>query len=256
VTLLDVQDLQVEYRKPGSFGRAVTRAVDRVDLVIHPGEIVAVVGESGSRKTTVARSIAGLVRPSAGTMSFAGEQLGRRHMRGGRPVIQMIFQDPRSSLNPRRTAAQSIVEGWRGSGVGTLPSASDIESVLVSVGLDPTVAERYPAQLSGGQCQRVSIARALAAQPELLICDEAVSALDVTVQAQILSLLRQVRDQTGVAMLFITHDLGVVRQLADRVYVMSKGTIVEHGSVSQVLESPRDPYTQQLLEAALDIPEA
>lgn len=254
MTLLEVSGLEVVYRRRGAVGGQPVRAVRGVDLAVSVGEIVAVVGESGSGKTTVARTVAGLLAPHAGSVRFAGTT-GEKGSGTRGAAIQMIFQDPRSSLNPRRTAGQSIQEGGSARGRAEKMTSGDIVASLVAVGLDPALADRYPAQLSGGQCQRVSIARAIAAQPELLICDEAVSALDVTVQAQILDLLRDVRDRTGVAMLFITHDLGVVRQLADRVYVMNKGVVVEHGSVAQVLDAPQDTYTRQLLAAALDIPE-
>ena len=251
--MLEIADLHV------SFGRRrhALRAVDGVSLRVAPEETLAIVGESGSGKTTVARCVVGLQKPAAGTITFDGQPLGPAHRRtaGQRRAIQMVFQDPRSSLNPRMTVAGIVGEAWR-----THPAAAPpgdrhtaLRKVLADVGLDADLLDRRPGDLSGGQCQRVSIARALAVGPRLLVCDEAVSALDVSVQAQILRLLVDLRASHSLALLFITHDLGVVHQLADQVAVMCRGAVVEEGPTSEVLGNPRHDYTQALLDAALDL---
>lgn len=213
------------------------------------------VGESGSGKTTVARCVVGLQRADAGTVTLDGRPLGPAGRRSAqeRRAIQMVFQDPRSSLNPRMTVAALIGEAWR---THTAPAGDRTEALhraLADVGLDEDVADRRAGDLSGGQCQRVSIARALAVGPRLLVCDEAVSALDVSVQAQILRLLVDLRESHHLALLFISHDLGVVHQIADRVAVMRRGVVVEEGAAGEVLGAPRHEYTQALLDAALDL---
>ncbi|MFI7273846.1 ABC transporter ATP-binding protein [Streptomyces sp. NPDC049879] len=252
-TLLDVRDLRVTYgRRRGGF-----RAVDGVSLSVAPEETLGLVGESGSGKTTVARCVAGLIRPDAGTVAFEGRPLGPA---GRRPAelqraVQMVFQDPRSSLNPRMTVAAVIGEAWR-THPSTAPDGDRTEALhrlLDDVGLDPSTAQRRAGDLSGGQCQRVSIARALAVSPRLLVCDEAVSALDVSVQAQILRLLDDLRRERKLALLFISHDLGVVHQIADRVAVMRRGELVEQGAAADVMGAPRHEYTRALLDAALDL---
>lgn len=227
---------------------AGTRAVDGVSLQVASGEILAVVGESGSGKSTLARCIAGLEVPDAGTVSLDGDRLpaGRR---GRTPnQMQIVFQDPYSTLNPAFTVRQALVEALRAS--GQKGSAGEVAELLSLVGLDSVFASRRPSQLSGGQRQRVAIARALAPRPRLLICDESVSALDVLVQAETLATLARLRDDLGVAILFITHDLGVVAQIADRVAVMSSGAVVEAGPTATVLTRPSHPYTAHLAAAA------
>jgi ABC-type glutathione transport system ATPase component len=233
------------------------QAVAGVTLQVSPGETVAIVGESGSGKTTVARCVVGLVTPDSGTIAYDDTTLGPVRSRPPRlqRAIQMVFQDPRSSLNPRMTAGAIIREGWR-----THPDiapAGDhddaVNALLAEVGLEPSVSGRRPAALSGGQCQRVSIARALALRPRLLVCDEAVSALDVSVQAQILRLLADLKREHGLSLLFISHDLGVVRQIADRIAVMRAGEVVEEAMAEDLFGAPRQPYTKELLDAALDL---
>jgi peptide/nickel transport system ATP-binding protein/oligopeptide transport system ATP-binding protein len=253
--LLDVRGLDISYhRRRGHDDRVVHDASFRIAR----GEVLALVGESGSGKTTIARAVVGLIR-AQGELRFGSEGILLAHRRPHsiRRRIQMVFQDPRSSLNPRMTVAQILLEAW-----ATHPDAAPegdrrtaAVGVLERVGLSEGVLDRRPRALSGGQCQRVSIARAIAVQPELLVCDEAVSALDVSVQAQILRLLVDLKATTGISMLFITHDLGVVRQIADRVAVMEKGAIVEQGATDRVFTAPEHPYTKALLGSALDLAE-
>lgn len=250
--MLEVSDLQVTF---GGRRNAVV-AVDGVSLRVEPEETLAVVGESGSGKTTVARCVVGLQWPESGTVTFDGKPLGpaARRPPEAKRAIQMVFQDPRTSLNPRMTVAALIGEAWR-THPATAPAdrTEALHRALADVGLDEDVVDRRPGDLSGGQCQRVSIARALAVQPRLLVCDEAVSALDVSVQAQILRLLVDLRTRHHLALLFISHDLGVVHQIADRVAVMRQGIVVEEGAAGDVLGAPSHEYTQALLDAALDL---
>lgn len=248
--LLSVRGLSARY---GGRGPLV---VDDVSIDVGHGEVVALVGESGSGKTTVARTVVGLLPVSSGEIEFDGRPLvGTSRSSGVRRAMQMVFQDPRSSLNPRMTVGRIVAEGW-GVHRSARPAGSLREAtaeLLERVGLDRSTLDRRPGQLSGGQCQRVSIARALALEPRLLVCDEAVSALDVSVQAQILRLLVDLRAQLSLSLLFITHDLGVVRQISDRVAVMQRGRIVEQGSTEEVFTGPQHPYTVELLQAALDV---
>jgi oligopeptide/dipeptide ABC transporter ATP-binding protein len=251
--LLAVRDLSVE------FGDAAdrVRAVDCVDLELRAGETLALVGESGCGKSTLARAVAGLAPVVEGSIRFAGRELvglSRRASRSQRRRLQMIFQDPESSLNPRMTAASMVSEALRLRRSGE--ESSDGRSLedagvrlMGQVGIDPALRNRYPHEFSGGQRQRVAIARALAMAPDLLLCDEVTSALDVSVQAQILNLLRDLQSDLGLALLFITHDMGVVRQMADRVAVMYAGRIVEQRASDALFATPAHPYTQALLAA-------
>lgn len=231
-----------------SFGDKVV--LDGVSVSVERGETVGVVGESGSGKTTLARCIAGLEHESSGVIEFDGVALapGRASRRPSQ--MQIVFQDPYSSLNPIVNVGKTLRLALSVAG----RPASEVRGLLELVGLPATFARKRPAELSGGQRQRVAIARALAVKPELLICDESVSALDVSVQKQILDLLASLRSELGLSMLFISHDLAVVRQLADRVYVMRDGHVVESGECQQVLSNPRHPYTQALVEASLHQP--
>lgn len=228
-------------------------ALNKISLTVHEGESVGLVGESGSGKTTLARCVVGLETPTGGTVDLAGQpfaswaSLGRADRRRLRGVVQMVFQDPYSSLNPVRSIGSTLGETLHAFDKPADRRAT--EALLERVGLPAAYSRRQPAALSGGQRQRVAIARALAAQPRLLICDEAVSALDVSVQAQILDLLRELRADLGMALLFVTHDLAVVREITDTLYVMEGGRCVETGPTAQVMSTPQDAYTRQLLEA-------
>ncbi|GAB3823129.1 ATP-binding cassette domain-containing protein [Kribbella italica] len=253
--VLAVDGLRVTFPIKGSLRRARFSAVENAGLTVGENEIVAVVGESGSGKTTLARCVVGLQRPDAGVLTFDGSPMPARRPAELKRAIQMVFQDPRSSLNPRMRAGAIIDEVWltHPSTAPAGPRRTAIAALLADVGLAAEVADQYPAQLSGGQCQRVSLARALALSPRLLVCDEAVSALDVSVQAQVLRLLVELRATRRLSMLFISHDLGVVHQIADRVVVMRAGQIVEQGPADTVFSNPRHEYTQALLDAALEL---
>ncbi len=231
------------------------QAVTDVDFEIAPGSTLALVGESGCGKTTAGRSILGLTPAQAGRVFFEGVDLMRLDAKALRPYrrqIQIIFQDPMASLNPRMRVRDSVAEGMRSFGIGTdeADRTLRVAALFEKVQLDPEHIWRYPHEFSGGQRQRICIARALAVEPRLIVCDEAVSALDVSIQAQILNLLGDLQKELGIAYLFITHDLGVVRYLADRVAVMYLGRIVESGSTEAIFADPGHPYTRALLAAA------
>jgi peptide/nickel transport system ATP-binding protein len=227
-------------------GKRAFAAVDDVSLTVHRGETLGIVGESGSGKTTLGRMLVGLLKPTAGEIKPGG---------GVRPDVQMVFQDPVSSLNPRRSVGESIADPLRARGErdeGRIRGR--VRELLERVGLEGAHYDRYPHEFSGGQRQRVGIARALAADPRVIVCDEPVSALDVTTQAQVVALLGELQRELGLALVFVAHDLAVVRQVSDRVAVMRRGRIVEQGPADEVYDSPQDPYTKQLLAAvpALD----
>ena len=230
----------------------VTAAAD-VSLEVRRGETLGIVGESGSGKSTVARCIARLIEPSAGEITLDGVDIARLDAKDLRPLrrrVQIVFQDPYRSLNPRRTVGDAIIEGPMNYGASRDAALNTARRLLELVRLDPGAIDRYPHQFSGGQRQRVCIARALAIEPDLLIADEAVSALDVSVQAQVLELLDEIRQRLNLAMLFITHDLRVAAQVCDRVAVMQQGRVVEYGPVSEVYANPQHPYTRALFAAA------
>ncbi len=252
--LVEVLDLAKHYQPGGWRSRLPpVRAVDGVSLTIAPGETLALVGESGSGKSTVGRAVLGLESPTSGSVRFDGRDLARlpaTELRALRRRMQMVFQDPLGSLNPRRSIGASIAEGLAIHRLGTRAERSArVAELLEEVGLDATWANRLPAEFSGGQRQRIGIARALAVSPDLIVCDEPVSALDVSIQAQILNLLLDLRERHNLAYLLIAHDLAVVRLVADRVAVMYRGTIVETGPAREVIESPRHPYTRALVSA-------
>jgi oligopeptide transport system ATP-binding protein len=233
-------------------------AVDDVSFEIHAGETLGLVGESGSGKSTTGFCILQLLRPSAGSIRFMGEELTtlrREALRKTRREMQIVFQDPYSSLNPRMTVADIVAEPLIVHHVGDRRSRRvQVDELLEVVGFDPGFANRYPHEFSGGQRQRIGIARALALNPKLIICDEPVSALDVSIQAQILNLLNDLQGQFGLAYLFIAHDLAVVRTMSDRIAVMENGKLVETGVASEVYNNPRNDYTKRLL-AAVPVPD-
>ncbi|MFJ9112633.1 ABC transporter ATP-binding protein [Streptomyces sp. NPDC102283] len=242
------------------FGRGSGRvaAVDGVSLTVHAGRTLGIVGESGSGKTTLGRMLVRLLDPTAGRLRYGGREIGslpEKELRSFRRDLQMVFQDPVASLNPRRSVGESVADPLRAAGESDEGRIRDrVGELLERVGLDPGRYERYPHEFSGGQRQRVGIARALAAEPKLIVCDEPVSALDVTTQAQVVELLSELQRELGIGLVFIAHDLAVVRQVSDEVAVMHRGVIVEQGSADAVYGDPRDPYTRRLLAAvpALD----
>jgi peptide/nickel transport system ATP-binding protein len=259
-TVLEVRNLSKNYPIRRGLRRVVghIRAVDDVSFDIHEGETLALVGESGSGKTTTARCILRAVAPTSGEVLFhtqSGEvvdlaTLGRKRLRSLRPELQMIFQDPRSSLNPRMTLLDIVGEPLLVNGMRSRPARiARVEELLRLVGLRPEYLHRYPHAFSGGQRQRVGIARALAPNPRLIVADEPVSALDVSVQAQVLNLLLDLQERLGLTYLFVAHDLSVVKHISDRVAVMYVGQIVELGDREDVFHRPRHPYTASLLTA-------
>jgi peptide/nickel transport system ATP-binding protein len=255
VPLLDVSSLTAQHRTHG----LLVTAVDAVSFAVRPGTCVALVGESGSGKTTIARCVAGLHVPAAGSITLDGQMLAptaRARTREQRRRIQLIFQNPYESLNPRHTIAEQIAWPARAlRRVSRSESQSEVTELLERVRLPARLASRYPGSLSGGERQRVAIARALAAHPDLLICDEITSALDVSVQAAALDLLAELQRSLGLALLFITHDLGVVASVADDVLVLEHGSQVERGDAVRILQAPSQPYTRRLIESAPSLPE-
>jgi peptide/nickel transport system ATP-binding protein len=252
--VLRTENLSKIYRSGGFLApRREVRAASEVSVEIRRGQTLGIVGESGSGKSTVARCIARLIDPTGGRIEVDGEDIAtvpQRRLQPMRRKIQVIFQDPFRSLNPRRTVGDSIIEGPMNYGTSRAEALERARQLMETVRLDPRALDRYPHQFSGGQRQRISIARALAMEPEVLIADEAVSALDVSVQAQVLRLLDEIRDRLNLAMLFITHDLRVAAQVCDHVAVMSKGRVVEYGPAAQVFGAPAHEYTRALFAAA------
>ncbi len=252
--VLQTKGLSKTYVDRGWFGRRrEVRAASDVSLELRKGQTLGIVGESGSGKSTVARCIVRLVDPSAGEIRLTGIDIARARAAQLRPLrsrIQIVFQDPYRSLNPRRSIGDAIIEGPRNYGVPRAQAIERARRLLALVKMDPASLERYPHQFSGGQRQRICIARALALEPEVLVADEAVSALDVSVQAQVLALLAEIRERLQLAMLFITHDLRVAAQVCDQVAVMQQGRIVEYGPAREVFLSPRHEYTRAMFAAA------
>jgi ABC-type glutathione transport system ATPase component len=251
-TVLDARGVAKTYRRGGWFSSKAIRAVHDADFTLRKGETLGLVGESGSGKSTLARCVVRLVQPEAGEIRFHGEDLrplSRAQWKPYRKRIQMVFQDPYASLNPRRKVGEIIAEGPITHGTPRAAALERARELLGLVQLDPGAMDRYPHEFSGGQRQRIGIARALAMEPELLIADEPVSALDVSVQAQVLALLAEIRGRLGLTMLFITHDLRVAAQVCDRIAVMQRGAIVEQGPTAEVFRSPAHPYTQALLDS-------
>jgi peptide/nickel transport system ATP-binding protein len=261
--LLEVEDLKVYFPiKKGFFQRTVgyVKAVDGISLSIPKGKTLALVGESGSGKSTIGQAILSLVHVTDGKVKFRSRDLSKMdesELKVYRRKIQIVFQDPYSALNPRMTIGNIIREGMVSLGVGPKEKTAQdnyIKALLLKVELEAEHFERYPHEFSGGQRQRIGIARALAVNPELIICDEPTSALDVSVRAQVLKLLRKLQEESGVSYLFITHDLSIVPIIADEVAVMKEGKIVEQGSIENVMENPQHEYTQKLLRSAPKLP--
>jgi peptide/nickel transport system ATP-binding protein len=255
--ILEVKDVKVHFPiRRGVFRRTVgyVKAVDGVSLELRAGRTLAIVGESGSGKTTLGKGVLHLIEPTAGTVLFQNKTISgksRAELRPLRGAMQIIFQDPYASLNPRLRVSEILLEGMRSLKIGSTDKEriSDLGKLLLEVGLPAESLDRYPHEFSGGQRQRIAIARALAVNPKLIVCDEPTSALDVSVQAQILNLLRSLQQKLGIAYLFITHNIAVVDYLAHEVAVMYKGKIVERGTAEEVLHNPQHPYTKELLAA-------
>ncbi|WP_105804072.1 ABC transporter ATP-binding protein [Leucobacter massiliensis] len=255
-TLVEVEDLRYAYparRKLLARRRQPALAVDEVGFTIGRGEVVALVGESGSGKSTIGRLILGMLRPDGGSVRFEGQDvhaLGRRASRAHRHNYQMVFQDPYSSLNPRMRVGDAVSEALAiTSELDASARREQAEALLRRVHLDAEIFERLPAELSGGQRQRVGIARALAARPKLIVADEALASLDVSIQAQLAQVFAELNAEEGLSMLFITHDLAMARRLASRIIVLNRGRIVEEGATDAVIRAPRDAYTRALIDA-------
>jgi ABC-type oligopeptide transport system ATPase subunit len=262
MSLLEVKDLRKWFpvRKGFFVERTVdhVKAVDDVSFAIEEGETLGLVGESGSGKSTTGYCVLQLLKPTAGTVTFMGKDLttlGASELREMRREMQIVFQDPYSSLNPRMTVGGIVGEPLAVHGIGTRRSReARVRELLETVGFNPDFTNRYPHEFSGGQRQRIGIARALALNPRLIVCDEPVSALDVSIQAQILNLLKDLQRDLGLAYLFVAHDLAVVRGMSDRIAVMNKGKIVEMGPANDVYGNPQQDYTKALL-AAVPVPD-
>jgi len=253
--LLELDDLAVHFHVGSALrgGIKVLKAVDGVSLEVKPGECLGLVGESGCGKSTLALSIMGLQPPTRGNIRLNGYELSVRDRMETARTVQMVFQDPYASLNPRQTVRRTLADPLRIHGVGNKGEVDDrVMDMLAKVGLRPDHADRYPHEFSGGQRQRIGIARALILQPKLVICDEPVSALDVSIRAQIINLLLELKDEMGLAYILISHDLGVVEHVSDRVAVMYLGRIVEQGGWQEIFEDPRHPYTRALIAAIPD----
>ncbi|WP_026873804.1 ABC transporter ATP-binding protein [Inquilinus limosus] len=252
--VLETVGLGKTYRSRSGLARTrEVAAAEGVTLRLAPGRTLGIVGESGSGKSTVARCVMRLIEPSAGEIRIGGTDvagLSRRQLRPHRRRAQIVFQDPYRSLNPRLRISDTLIEGPMNFGLPRAEALERARRLMPLVGLDATALDRFPHQFSGGQRQRIAIARALAMEPDLLVADEAVSALDVSVQAQVLVLLEEIQERLGIAILFITHDLRVAAQICDEVAVMRQGRVVEIGPAAEVLRRPRDDYTRQLFEAA------
>ncbi|ALE05770.1 peptide ABC transporter ATP-binding protein [Arthrobacter sp. ERGS1:01] len=248
--LLQINELHVSFPRRG-FRKEPIKVIRGISLDIAPGETVGLVGESGSGKTTIGRAILGLAPVTSGSITFQGKDLGQmppKERRRSARDIQVVFQDPYSSLNPAMTIEDILSEPMQG--VGRKEGREKVRSLLESVNLPPNAGQRLAREFSGGQRQRIAIARALALSPKLIICDEPTSALDLSTQARVLDLFLEIQERTGVAYLFITHDLAVVRRMSHRIAVLFHGTVAELGTARQITDHPEHPYTQRLLMAA------
>lgn len=238
----------------GEHGARIVRAVNDVSLTVDAGECVGLVGESGSGKSTLAHMITRLILPDSGSVTLCGTEMTAvkgAALRTAYRNIKMIFQEPRSSFDPRLTLGTSLDEALKPILSKRAQRTAAAKALFEKVGLDAYLLSRYPAQVSGGECQRAAIARAIAQKPRLLICDEATSALDVSVQAQIIGLLHEIRQKSGLSLLFISHDLALVSSFCDRIYVLHDGKVVEQGTAEQIIRSPSHPYTKQLVSSVL-----
>ncbi len=231
-------------------------AVDDVSFYLEKGRSLALVGESGSGKSTIARLITGLEQADSGSIRFCGEEIvgmKPQRLRSLYRNVQMIFQDPTTSFNPRRKIGNEIIRGLVNFGMGRKEAQDKLEGLLAEVGLDKSYRNRYPSEISGGECQRAAIARAIALGPDLVICDECTAALDVNIQAQIIHLLKHLRDSAGLSLLFICHDLALIQKLCERTIVMLRGVVVEEGPTAKVIQDPCHPYTQLLVSSVFPI---
>jgi len=249
--LLEVKDLTKVFRVKGQEDQT---AVDHISFRMETGETLGIIGESGSGKSTTVNMITRLLEPTEGSILFDGEDITRLK---GKPLrmmysrMQMVFQAPTESFDPRRTLGDGIAEGMRNFGMPKQEAVEETVRLLGLVGLDGDFVKRYPHQVSGGQCQRAAIARALGVKPKLLICDEATSALDVTIQQEIMELLEKLKKELELSILFICHDIALVQHFCDRLLVLYQGRIVEEGSPDEIIKTPKDPYTQRLIESVL-----
>ena len=251
--VLKIEHVTKTFRERG--GR-LFKAVDDLSLYVGENECVGIVGESGCGKSTLARIITRLILPDSGSVKFCGTELTQAQgsaLRSAYRNMKMIFQEPRSSFDPRLTLGTSIRDALKPVLKGKQEQDAEIERLLSVVGLDKRFAKAYPRQVSGGECQRAAIARAIAQKPKLLICDEATSALDVSVQAQVIELLTRIREETGISYLFISHDLALVSSFCDRTYVLYGGRVVEEGITKDIIEHPQQEYTRRLLDSVLTV---
>lgn len=249
-TILDVKDLTKNFYK----NKQLFTAVNHISFQLRQGECLGLVGESGCGKSTTVKMLTHLLKPDSGEILLEGTEI--QHLKGKAlkklyTEIQMVFQIPQDSFDPRRTLGDSIMESMRNHNVSRKEAQNRLGQLLQQVELPPELADRYPNQVSGGQCQRAAMARALAVNPKILICDEATSALDVTVQAQIIELLKRLQQEMDLSILLISHDLALVQHLCDRVIVMYQGNIVEQGTPDRVINAPENDYTKMLIEAAM-----
>ena len=252
--VLEATDLRKTFRSKALFKPAlVVQAVAGVSLQVNRHETLGIVGESGSGKSTLGRLLVGLIAPDSGTIALNGEAVptkGRNELARFRSQVQMVFQDPFSSLDPHKRVDYTLAEPLVVQNIGDKDSRRERVAWLMDmVGLGKHLLDRFPAELSGGQRQRIAVARALAVNPSVVVCDEPVSALDVSTQAQVVNLFKDLQDELGIALIFITHDISVVRNISHRVTVMHKGVLVETGPTEQVISDPQDPYTQKLISA-------